>query len=233
MILEHNHSSLNSKKLIKESSANNTVAKCFPPQRLLPTHVAFVTPSKDGLFFPQLATRKSQLSLLGRNPNGEMGRTTARTAIGREEGKHGAYYDAKIGRFLQADSEIQPDEPNGMNRMMYVHGKPLQYTDQTGKKLSTPLANALIEYFFAPVVFTVGLFMTAAGVIVKCGASGYKANFIDKNASESTYLSYSYSNPSPPSQENKPGPRPPDTRTLIQTSQAEKEDSPSVACSGG
>jgi hypothetical protein len=143
------------------------------------------------------------------------------------------YYDSKIGRFLQQDSEIQPDEPNGMNRMMYVHGKPLQYTDQTGKKLSTPLANALIEYFFAPVVFTVGLFMTAAGVIVKCGASGYKANFIDKNASESTYLSYSYSNPSPPSQENKPGPRPPDTRTLIQTSQAEKEDSPSVACSGG
>ncbi len=56
----------NAPHLTEESLDYNPVAKCFPPQRLLPTHVASITPSKDGLFFLQLATRKSQLSLLGR-----------------------------------------------------------------------------------------------------------------------------------------------------------------------
>jgi len=200
------------------------------------------------------------------------------------------YYDSKIGRFLQQDSEIQPDEPNGMNRMMYVHGKPLHYTDQTGKKLSTPLANAMTEYFFSTegekeAAFVYGFFkgkqiekeekrnkyhqkvykfldglgnflitlgvgiltyaaftgvgalvggiVTTVGVIVKCAASGYKSNFIDKDSSDSTYLSFSYSNPPPPGEENKPGPRPPDTRSLIITSEAEKVESPDVGCSSG
>ncbi|MCZ8236852.1 MAG: hypothetical protein O9310_00320, partial [Leptospiraceae bacterium] len=108
-----------------------------------------ITPSKDGLFFPQLATRKSQLSLLGRKPNGEMGRTTARTAIGREEGKHGAYYDAKIGRFLQSDSMAFPNQIQGMNRMMYVEGNPVGFRDESGNKISTPLAWGIIGYIGA------------------------------------------------------------------------------------
>jgi len=48
------------------------------------------------------------------------------------EGKHEAYYDSKIGRFLQQDSMAFPNQVNGMNRMMYVEGNPVKYNDPTG-----------------------------------------------------------------------------------------------------
>ncbi|MCG9876064.1 MAG: RHS repeat-associated core domain-containing protein [Leptospiraceae bacterium] len=97
-------------------------------------------------------------------------------AIGREEGKHGAYtgqeedresglifykaryYDAKIGRFLQSDSMAFPNQINGMNRMMYVDGNPVGYRDPSGNNagkglmemfsslISQPISNELLLY---------------------------------------------------------------------------------------
>ncbi|MCG9900936.1 MAG: hypothetical protein MH132_13110 [Hydrotalea sp.] len=79
-------------------------------------------------------------------------------AIGREEGKHGAYYDAKIGRFLQQDSMAFPNQIQGMNRMMYVEGNPVGYRDPSGNNsgkglmemfaslISQPISNELLVY---------------------------------------------------------------------------------------
>ncbi|QCO35791.1 RHS repeat-associated core domain-containing protein (plasmid) [Leptospira interrogans] len=42
------------------------------------------------------------------------------------------YYEPTLGRFLQADSIIQPESVNGMNRYMYVDGNPVSYRDPSG-----------------------------------------------------------------------------------------------------
>jgi hypothetical protein len=42
------------------------------------------------------------------------------------------YYDAKIGRFLSNDTEVDALAPNGMNRMMYVEGNPVGFRDPSG-----------------------------------------------------------------------------------------------------
>nr|WP_236713466.1 RHS repeat-associated core domain-containing protein [Leptospira interrogans] len=42
------------------------------------------------------------------------------------------FYEPTLGRFLQADSIIQPESVNGMNRYMYVDGNPVSYTDPSG-----------------------------------------------------------------------------------------------------
>ncbi|MCG9875209.1 MAG: RHS repeat-associated core domain-containing protein [Leptospiraceae bacterium] len=112
----------------EESLAHKTEAKCFPPQRLWQTDLA----------------------------------------IGREEGRHGAYtgqeedresglmfykaryYDAKIGRFLQADSETISLSESGMNTYMYVAGNPLSFTDTTGNNLDVPFFTLLYQYSKIP-----------------------------------------------------------------------------------
>ncbi|MCZ8239803.1 MAG: RHS repeat-associated core domain-containing protein, partial [Leptospiraceae bacterium] len=48
------------------------------------------------------------------------------------------YYDAKIGRFLQSDSETNSLSESGMNTYMYVAGNPLSFTDTTGNSLDVP-----------------------------------------------------------------------------------------------
>jgi hypothetical protein len=70
-------------------------------------------------------------------------------AIGREEGKHGAYYDAKIGRFLQQDSMAFPNQVQGMNRMMYVEGNPVGFRDPSGNALSNSWMYAIGTYMIA------------------------------------------------------------------------------------
>uniref|UniRef100_UPI000A4CA715 RHS repeat domain-containing protein n=1 Tax=Leptospira santarosai TaxID=28183 RepID=UPI000A4CA715 len=42
------------------------------------------------------------------------------------------YYEPTLGRFLQADSVIDSDAPNGQNRYMYVEGNPVNYRDPSG-----------------------------------------------------------------------------------------------------
>jgi RHS repeat-associated protein len=56
------------------------------------------------------------------------------------------YYDPVIGRFAQADSMAFPDRIQGMNRMMYVEGNPMSFTDGTGHMLSNSWAAAAVMY---------------------------------------------------------------------------------------
>ncbi|EKO77404.1 RHS repeat-associated core domain protein [Leptospira sp. Fiocruz LV3954] len=42
------------------------------------------------------------------------------------------YYEPALGRFLQADSVIDSDAPNGQNRYMYVEGNPVNFRDPSG-----------------------------------------------------------------------------------------------------
>ncbi|MCG9873339.1 MAG: RHS repeat-associated core domain-containing protein [Leptospiraceae bacterium] len=82
-------------------------------------------------------------------------------AIGREEGKHGAYtgqeedresglmfynnryYDSKVGRFISNDTEVDALEPNGMNRMMYVNGDPISFRDPSGNVCAANVFSAM------------------------------------------------------------------------------------------
>jgi hypothetical protein len=46
--------------------------------------------------------------------------------------KKAVTYDPSLGRFLQADSVVMPNESFGMNRYMYVSGSPVNYADPSG-----------------------------------------------------------------------------------------------------
>lgn len=46
---------------------------------------------------------------------------------------NGRIYDARIGRFVQADIQVQfPDDTQSYNRYSYAHNNPLKYTDSSG-----------------------------------------------------------------------------------------------------
>ncbi|WP_017810215.1 RHS repeat-associated core domain-containing protein [Leptospira alstonii] len=60
------------------------------------------------------------------------------------------YYEPTLGRFLQADSEIHPDSPNGQNRYMYVEGNPINYKDSSGHSLDMMFYAALYQYAQMP-----------------------------------------------------------------------------------
>ena len=50
------------------------------------------------------------------------------------------WYDAQLGRFLQADPVIpDPGTPASLNRYSYVHNNPIKHTDPTGHWLDTAL----------------------------------------------------------------------------------------------
>jgi len=66
--------------------------------------------------------------------------TTFRFTGQREEATIGLYYygaryyDAALGRFIQADSIVpRPGDPQSLNRYSYVLNNPLRYTDPTGR----------------------------------------------------------------------------------------------------
>ena len=42
-------------------------------------------------------------------------------------------YDPEIGRFIQADSMVEPEATQGLNRYSYVLNNPLTFTDPTGQ----------------------------------------------------------------------------------------------------
>ncbi|EMJ59829.1 RHS repeat-associated core domain-containing protein [Leptospira sp. P2653] len=60
------------------------------------------------------------------------------------------YYEPILGRFLQADSEIHPESPNGQNRYMYVEGNPINYKDSSGHSLDMMFYAALYQYAQLP-----------------------------------------------------------------------------------
>lgn len=48
------------------------------------------------------------------------------------------YYDPFIGRFLSADSILATNDPQGLNRYMYVGGNPVKFNDPGGHKKEKP-----------------------------------------------------------------------------------------------
>ncbi|WP_428841896.1 RHS repeat-associated core domain-containing protein [Leptospira santarosai] len=60
------------------------------------------------------------------------------------------YYEPTLGRFLQADSVIDSDAPNGQNRYMYVEGNPVNYRDPSGHSLDLMFYAALYQYAQIP-----------------------------------------------------------------------------------
>jgi RHS repeat-associated protein len=85
---------------------------------------------------------------------------------------NGRIYDARLGRFLQADPEIQaPSESQSLNRYTYVMNNPLSYTDPTGynwskrwrhNKKYVGAAIALIAAPYAPEGFAAAIKYFAA-----------------------------------------------------------------------
>jgi RHS repeat-associated protein len=52
------------------------------------------------------------------------------------------YYDAKLGRFVQADTIVpEPGNPQALNRFSYVANNPLRYTDPTGHRVACGAVN--------------------------------------------------------------------------------------------
>jgi RHS repeat-associated protein len=79
------------------------------------------------------------------------------------------YYDPAIGRFIQADTVINPESPFGMNQYMYVEGNPVMYVDPSGNR-ATPGNLAGIGAF----IVGNGLCGFSCGAILGAGAGVYK-----------------------------------------------------------
>ncbi|EMM98532.1 RHS repeat-associated core domain protein [Leptospira noguchii str. 1993005606] len=60
------------------------------------------------------------------------------------------FYEPILGRFIQADTVIDPDSINGQNRYMYVEGNPVNYKDSSGHSLEMMFYTALYQYAQLP-----------------------------------------------------------------------------------
>jgi hypothetical protein len=67
--------------------------------------------------------------------------------------KKAVTYDPSLGRFLQADSVVMPNESFGMNRYMYVSGSPVRFGDSSGHKKENGLAEKVINTAAAMMYF--------------------------------------------------------------------------------
>jgi RHS repeat-associated protein len=106
-------------------------------------------------------------SSINYKPYGEINRTdssgpdiTKFKYTGQEEDKESGllyykarYYDPAIGRFLQADSVVMPENLYGMNRYMYVDGNPVAFNDPDGHKKYETKIQQLGVLFMTSAVF--------------------------------------------------------------------------------
>ncbi|UML83150.1 RHS repeat-associated core domain-containing protein (plasmid) [Leptospira interrogans] len=60
------------------------------------------------------------------------------------------FYEPTLGRFIQADTVIDPESVNGQNRYMYVEGNPVNYKDSSGHSLDMMFYAALYQYAQLP-----------------------------------------------------------------------------------
>ncbi len=74
---------------------------------------------------------------------------------------NGRIYDGRLGRFLQADPQIQePNNSQSLNRYSYVLNNPLSYTDPTGY-------NFLKKYWRAIVAIVISVYLPGAGGLLE------------------------------------------------------------------
>jgi RHS repeat-associated protein len=115
---------------------------------LHPDHLGSITMITDGRGNAIAGGERGGKSHIAYRPYGEIHRTDSfgpdiskYKFTGQEEDKESGlmyykarYYDSRIGRFLQQDSMVFPNQINGMNRMMYVEGNPVGFRDVSGCK---------------------------------------------------------------------------------------------------
>jgi len=91
------------------------------------TSVTSGAQSGDIKYFPYGATRSGAVSTTYKFTGQRLDDSTGLYYYGAR------YYDAAIGRFVQADSIVpSPGNPQALNRYSYVYNNPLRYTDSTG-----------------------------------------------------------------------------------------------------
>jgi RHS repeat-associated protein len=76
-------------------------------------------------------------------------------------------YDPELGRFLQADSEIENDATQGLNRYSYVLNNPLSATDPTGNFSLRQALGVVVGVVAA--IFTAGAGLTWTGFFIATG----------------------------------------------------------------
>jgi RHS repeat-associated protein len=113
---------------------------------LHPDHLGSITMITDGRGNAIAGGERGGKSHISYKPYGDIHRTDSfgpdiskYKYTGQEEDRESGlmyykarYYDSRIGRFLQQDSMVFPNQINGMNRMMYVEGNPVSYRDVSG-----------------------------------------------------------------------------------------------------
>ncbi|MDF3822310.1 RHS repeat-associated core domain-containing protein [Leptospira sp. 96542] len=111
-----------------------------------PDHLGSITMITDGNGNVLAGGERGGKSHITYKPYGEILRTdsygpdiTKFKYTGQEEDKESGlyyykarYYDAALGRFASNDGQVFPDKEQGMNRMMYVEGNPVRFTDDSG-----------------------------------------------------------------------------------------------------
>jgi RHS repeat-associated protein len=117
-----------------------------------PDHLGSVTMITDGRGNVLAGGERGGKSHISYKPYGDIHRTDSfgpdiskYKYTGQEEDKESGlmyykarYYDAKIGRFLQADTVIDTQNPSGMNKAMYTYGNPINYSDFSGNSTCAP-----------------------------------------------------------------------------------------------
>ena len=96
---------------------------------------------------------------------------------------NGRIYDSELGRFVQADSQIEQDATQGLNRYTYVLNNPLSYTDPSGHSIGgffkkywraiAAIAITIFAPYLLPMIGVTGFWAAVAtGFVAGCVATG-------------------------------------------------------------
>jgi RHS repeat-associated protein len=169
------------------SSGGGGASPLVPPTGMFflhPDHLGSINMITDGFGNVITGGNNGGKSSINYKPYGEINRTdssgpdiTKFKYTGQEEDKESGllyykarYYDPAIGRFLQADSVVMPENLYGMNRYMYVDGNPVKYVDPSGNSFFKNFATALLAPFTLPTIAATAI--GAAGAAIGAGLVG-------------------------------------------------------------